>query len=292
MKKYLYLIDLDDTLVENGKALKDDTIKMMNEVLEDESKELIISSARNYSNIKRRTIGLNKNIKIISRNGSMIHDDNGRIIYADFIKPENVSGIVKYCIDNQLCPALITVVGNEEKVFCYKEFLNEECYENYKIKGIEYIEDYKDFDFSNVSNILAWGNIDSEKVYELNDFKIKKYEKFLQITNVGVGKDSALRYFKAKDEYSKITSFGNDDNGFHFMNNDDFSQVYLNKELIDNSQFMKAGDEVKILFRASDEVALAAELPNTVIMEITYTEPGLKGIDNSFFHIIQIAIEC
>jgi len=27
-----------------------------------------------------------------------------------------------------------------------------------------------------------------------------------------------------------------DDNGFHFMNNDDFSQVYLNKDLIDNSQ--------------------------------------------------------
>ena len=68
-----------------------------------------------------------------------------------------------------------------------------------------------------------------------------------------------------------------DDNGFHFMNNDDFSQVYLNKDLIDNSQFMKAGDEVKILFRASDETALAAELPNTVVMEITYTEPGLKG---------------
>ena len=61
------------------------------------------------------------------------------------------------------------------------------------------------------------------------------------------------------------------------MNNDDFSQVYLNKDLIDNSQFMKAGDEVKILFRASDETALAAELPNTVVMEITYTEPGLKG---------------
>ena len=68
-----------------------------------------------------------------------------------------------------------------------------------------------------------------------------------------------------------------DDNGFHFMNNDDFSQVYLNKDLIDNSQFMKAGDEVKILFRASDETALAAELPTTVVMEITYTEPGLKG---------------
>src|SRR5690625_6384357 len=33
-----------------------------------------------------------------------------------------------------------------------------------------------------------------------------------------------------------------DENGFHFMNNDDFTQVYLNKNMIENPQFMKAGD--------------------------------------------------
>ncbi|MFV0305426.1 MAG: elongation factor P [Moheibacter sp.] len=68
-----------------------------------------------------------------------------------------------------------------------------------------------------------------------------------------------------------------DDNGFHFMNNDDYSQVYINKEMIENPQFMKAGDQVTILFRAEDETPLSAELPQYAIMEITYTEPGLKG---------------
>lgn len=68
-----------------------------------------------------------------------------------------------------------------------------------------------------------------------------------------------------------------DENGFHFMNNDDFTQVYLNKNMIENPQFMKAGDDVTIMFRAEDETPLSAELPQFVIMEITYTEPGIKG---------------
>lgn len=68
-----------------------------------------------------------------------------------------------------------------------------------------------------------------------------------------------------------------DENGYHFMNNDDFTQVYLNKNMIENPQFMKAGDDVTIMFRAEDETPLSAELPQFVIMEITYTEPGIKG---------------
>lgn len=68
-----------------------------------------------------------------------------------------------------------------------------------------------------------------------------------------------------------------DENGFHFMNNDDFTQVYLNKNMIENPQFMKAGDDVTIMFRSEDETPLSAELPQFVIMEITYTEPGIKG---------------
>ncbi|MDO5656384.1 MAG: elongation factor P [Flavobacteriaceae bacterium] len=68
-----------------------------------------------------------------------------------------------------------------------------------------------------------------------------------------------------------------DDHGFHFMNNDDFSQVYLNKNMIENPQFMKPAEDVTIIFRADDETPLSAELQPFVIMEITHTEPGLRG---------------
>lgn len=68
-----------------------------------------------------------------------------------------------------------------------------------------------------------------------------------------------------------------DENGFHFMNNDDFSQVYINRDMIENSEFLKPGDETTILFKAEDETPLSAELPQYVILEVTYTEPGIKG---------------
>lgn len=68
-----------------------------------------------------------------------------------------------------------------------------------------------------------------------------------------------------------------DENGFHFMNNEDYTQVYLNKVMIENPQFMKEGDMVTIVFRADDETPLSAELPTFTILEITHTEPGLKG---------------
>jgi len=68
-----------------------------------------------------------------------------------------------------------------------------------------------------------------------------------------------------------------DDNGFHFMNNDDFSQIYINKDLIENSQFMKTGEEVTIILKESDETPLSAEIPTTVILEVVEAEPGVKG---------------
>lgn len=68
-----------------------------------------------------------------------------------------------------------------------------------------------------------------------------------------------------------------DDHGFHFMNNDDFSQIYIDKNLIENSQFMKAGEEVMIILKEEDETPLSAELPASVIMEVIEAEPGVKG---------------
>jgi elongation factor P len=68
-----------------------------------------------------------------------------------------------------------------------------------------------------------------------------------------------------------------DENGFHFMNNDDFSQLYLNKEMIENSNLMKAGEEVTIILKEVDETPLSAELPQSVYLEVVEADPGVKG---------------
>jgi elongation factor P len=40
---------------------------------------------------------------------------------------------------------------------------------------------------------------------------------------------------------------------------------------------LKEGQDVDILFHAETEKALVCELPTNVILEVTYSEPGVKG---------------
>jgi len=68
-----------------------------------------------------------------------------------------------------------------------------------------------------------------------------------------------------------------DDMGYHFMDSSNFEQVALQEDLIENPGLIKEGQEVEVLFHAEEEKVIGLELPAFVEMEITYTEPGIKG---------------
>lgn len=68
-----------------------------------------------------------------------------------------------------------------------------------------------------------------------------------------------------------------DPSGVHFMNMDDYNQITIAKELINAPQFLKEGMECSVLFHADEERPMVCELPQKVALEVTYTEPGLKG---------------
>lgn len=68
-----------------------------------------------------------------------------------------------------------------------------------------------------------------------------------------------------------------DDLGYHFMDSSTFEQVALQEDLIENPGLIKEGQEVEILFHAEEEKVIGCELPAFVEMEVTYTEPGIKG---------------
>ncbi len=69
----------------------------------------------------------------------------------------------------------------------------------------------------------------------------------------------------------------NDDMGYHFMNNETYEQVALNEAMIDAPGLLKEGEVVEILFHADQEVPISLDMPQYVILEVTYTEPGVKG---------------
>ena len=68
-----------------------------------------------------------------------------------------------------------------------------------------------------------------------------------------------------------------DDMGYNFMHNETFEQISLQEDLIENADLMKEGQYVEMMFLAHEERVLTCELPPFVEMEITYTEPAVKG---------------
>ncbi len=68
-----------------------------------------------------------------------------------------------------------------------------------------------------------------------------------------------------------------DDMGCNFMHTETFEQIVIDRNLIENSDLMKEGQVVEAMFHTEKETVLTAELPPIVDMEVTYTEPGVKG---------------
>ena len=64
---------------------------------------------------------------------------------------------------------------------------------------------------------------------------------------------------------------------FNFMNTVDYNQITLEKSVLDAPDLLKEGEVVTVIVRAEDEMPLAVEMTQSVILEVTYTEPGIKG---------------
>ena len=78
-------------------------------------------------------------------------------------------------------------------------------------------------------------------------------------------------------ENRKYQFLYSENNDYHLMNTDDYEQITLQKDFIDNSNFLKEGETVEVLFHADQGLPLSANLPAHIILEIQHTEPGVKG---------------
>ena len=78
-------------------------------------------------------------------------------------------------------------------------------------------------------------------------------------------------------ETHKFQYLYNDGDTYHFMNNEDYSQIQLEKDSLDTPELMKEGETVTIQINTEDSMPLSVDLPAHVILEVTSAEPGVKG---------------
>lgn len=67
------------------------------------------------------------------------------------------------------------------------------------------------------------------------------------------------------------------DTTYNFMHTETFEQLAIEEDLITNPGLLKEGQSVEVMYHADTETPLTCELPAFVDLEVTYTEPGVKG---------------
>jgi len=78
-------------------------------------------------------------------------------------------------------------------------------------------------------------------------------------------------------ETNKFQYLYRESDTYHFMNVDDYNQITVQEILLDSPDFLKEGEIVTVLTNTEDGSTLSVEMPQSVILEITSTEPGVKG---------------
>lgn len=68
-----------------------------------------------------------------------------------------------------------------------------------------------------------------------------------------------------------------DDSGFNLMDNNTFEQIVIDTASVDRPELYKDGQECFVLVNTETETPMGIELPPSVVLRVTYSEPGVKG---------------
>lgn len=89
--------------------------------------------------------------------------------------------------------------------------------------------------------------------------------------------NSGENIFPVRVEKRNYQFLYKDDTGFNLMDNDTFEQIAVAENMIDRPELYKEGQECFVLVNTETELPMSVELPASVNLKVTYTEPGLKG---------------
>ena len=78
-------------------------------------------------------------------------------------------------------------------------------------------------------------------------------------------------------ETKKFQFLYKENDTYHLMNTEDYNQIEVDEALIESSTFLKEGEVLTVLTNTEDGSTLSVEMPQNVLLEVSETEPGVKG---------------
>ena len=92
---------------------------------------------------------------------------------------------------------------------------------------------------------------------------------------------SGVKVTEARVEHRPHQFLYKDDLGYHFMNNESFEQMSIQESLVESPDLLREGQEVDMVYHVDSETPLMVNLPQFIVYEVVYTEPGIRGDTSS-----------
>lgn len=109
-----------------------------------------------------------------------------------------------------------------------------------------------------------------------NQFTRTKLKNLLNGSNLERTFKSGEKFAVPDVAYKEMNFLYKDENGFNFMDQTSFEQLALSNELVStDANYLTENLEIKICF--FNDRAVGIELPKSVTLKVTQTDPGFKG---------------
>lgn len=92
---------------------------------------------------------------------------------------------------------------------------------------------------------------------------------------------AGVKVNEARVEHRPHQFLYKDDMGYNLMNMETFEQFAVSENLIDAPELLREGQEVDLVYHVDSETPLQVNLPQFIVFEVTYTEPGVRGDTSS-----------
>ena len=121
--------------------------------------------------------------------------------------------------------------------------------------------------------VLSAENIHPGKGTPVTQLDMRRISDGVKVSERYRTTESVERAFVEDREHTFLYSDGE---GYHFMNPETYEQVAVHKDVVgDAAPYLQEG--MAVMIASHNDVALTIELPQRVTLEVTETEPAMKG---------------
>ena len=223
MEKTIYISDLDGTLLNSKKQVSDQSVALLNELIENEKIHFSIATARTPATVENILKDVNIKEPIIVMNGVSLYDlKTHKYSQIEYIEPKLVEYMIKklgrwmsqgfiYTINNhKLTVHYNELIGKgrinfyeERKNLEHKKFVNEPLDDYNHVIYFVFIDSKENIQIIHdiLSNIEGIGLIMYKDIYDKESY-------LLEVYSTRATKANGIKKLKGEGNYTKVISFG------------------------------------------------------------------------------------